>query len=120
MPTETKDEQTNLMITNKLYDSITLLTGNTKITTSNIVFITTNLMQIIEQYSKLTGPTKKDIIIGVVKLYVLEHLNGDEEKGLLMFIDAFLPSVIDIIISVDKKEMVIKIHKGLKSCFSCC
>lgn len=107
-------------ISDKLYNSLSSLVGDEKITTDNIVSIATNLMQIVDTYPELKGVEKKSMIMHVLKRFVRDRLDGDVENTVIMFIDLLLPSVIDTIVSVDKKEIVVKIHKSLKSCFSCC
>lgn len=107
-------------IADKLYKSLSLLVGGEKINTTNVVIIATNLIQIVEKYPKLKGHQKKMLILQVLKKFVEDHLENEEEKVVLTFIDLFLPSVIDTIISVDKKEISVKIKKGLKTCFPYC
>jgi hypothetical protein len=101
----------------RLYESISLM--GDKITTLNVVLISTNLMQIVEKYPKITGSQKKALVIHVLKKFAVDHLDGDDETALLIFINTFLPSVIDAMISIDKKELAIKIKKGFKICFPC-
>jgi hypothetical protein len=103
----------------KLYESLSHIIGDKKVTTINIVLIATNLMQIVEEYPNLHGTEKKSLVIHVLKRFIVDHLDDKKEHSLLLFIDMFLPSVIDTIISVDKKEVAIKFKKGLKACFSC-
>ena len=105
---------------NKLYESLCMIIANKKVTTINIVMIATNLMQIVEKYPKISGIQKKSLVIQVLKKFVIDQSDGDTENALLLFIDTFLPSVIDTIISVDVKEIVINIKKGVKSFFICC
>jgi hypothetical protein len=105
---------------NKLYETLTYIIDKNELSTTNTVLISTNLMQIVEKYPGITGPQKKDLVIHVLKRFVIDHLNGENKQAMLLFIDAFLPSVIDTIISVDKKELAIKIRKGFKACLSCC
>ena len=105
---------------NKLYESLCMIIANKKVTTINIVMIATNLMQIVEKYPKIAGTQKKSLVIQVLKKFVIDQSDGDTENALLLFIDTFLPSVIDTIISVDVKEIVINIKKGVKSFFICC
>ena len=105
---------------NKLYESICVIAVNKKVTTINIVMIATNLMQIVEKYPKISGTQKKSLVIQVLKKFVIDQSDGDTENALLLFIDTFLPSVIDTIISVDVKDIVINIKKGVKSFFICC
>tara|TARA_B110000908_G_C10216087_1_gene432887 strand:+ start:1235 stop:1594 length:360 start_codon:yes stop_codon:yes gene_type:complete len=104
----------------QLYDSLVRLIGNNKITTFTVVTITTNMMQVVERYPKLTGTMKKELVTHVIKRFVYDNLGGEDEDSLILFIDKFLPSVIDMIVSIDKKESVIDIRKGFKSCFPCC
>ena len=107
-------------LVDKLYDSLSSIIGDQQVTSANIVFIATNLMQIVEKYPSLSGSKKKPLVIHVLKRFVIDHLDGEDESALLLFIDTFLPSVIDSIILIDKKKIIIKIKKGLKACFSCC
>lgn len=104
----------------RLYESLSRIIGDKKVTTVNIVLIATNLMKIVEKYPDLHGTQKKSLVIHVLKRFVVDHLDGEAESSLILFIDMFLPSVIDTIISVDKKEVAIKIKKGFKACFACC
>jgi hypothetical protein len=104
----------------RLYESLSRIIINKKVTTVNIVIIATNLMQIVEKYPNLLGVHKKSLVIYVLKKFVVNNIKGETELSLLLFIDMFLPSVMDIIISVDKKEISVKIGKGLKTFFQCC
>lgn len=105
---------------NKLYETLSNIIGDNKLTTTNAVLITTNLMQIVEKYPNVSGTQKKNLVIHVLKRFVIDNLEGNDEQAMLLFIDVFLPSIIDTIISIDKKVLAIKMHKGLKACFSCC
>ncbi len=105
---------------NKLYDSLFIILENRTITTLNIVLIATALMQLVEKSTKLTGIKKKILVTHVLKKYIRDNLEGEEEEAIIIFIDTFLPSVIDTLISIDKKEFAIKIHKGLNICFPFC
>ena len=118
-------EQINLSFVNTLIDNIykdlSQIVGDKKLTTTNIVNITISLMQIVEKYPTLHGKEKKELVIYVLKKSVKDHIfDTDSEESLLLFIETFLPSIIDSVISIDKKELTINITKKLKSCFSCC
>lgn len=104
----------------RLYASISQLVKGKKITTGNAMQIALNLMKIVETYPDFNGSQKKSLVLHVLKLFVKETTDGDDEQALLTFIDIFLPTVIDTIISVDKKEIPVKIKKSLKVCFPCC
>lgn len=106
-------------LVNKLYNNVSVLIEGKKIDTTNVVLIATNLIQIVEKYPELKGEQKKALLIDVLKRFVKDNLEDEEETVVLTFIDLFLPSVIDTIIAVDKKEIVLKMKKGFKSCFPC-
>jgi len=104
-------------VIDRLYTSLSELVKGEKLTTENAMQIALNLMKIVETYPDLHGRQKKALVLYVLKRFVRENMDGDEEKDLLTFIDLFLPTVIDTIIYVDKKEIAIKIKKGFKACF---
>jgi hypothetical protein len=110
----------NQIFVEKLYHSLKVIVGDKNMDTNNIISITTNLMQIIEKYPDLKGEEKKFILIHVIKKFVKDNVDNENQKNVLTFIDLFLPSFIDTVISVDKKEIIIKVKKGIKDCFTCC
>ena len=103
----------------KLYASLSIIMKNNKLNTTNILVITTNLMQIVEKYPKISGSQKKTLVVDVLKMFVGKNTDGENKEIILLYINTFLPSVIDTLISVDKKEMKIKTRKLFKKCFSC-
>jgi wobble nucleotide-excising tRNase len=119
MKEESKLPLQNTDVVDNIYKSLYDIIQNEKITTDNIIVITTRLMKIVEQYSDLNGSKKKVIVIRVMKRIVRDTLEG-ESDSLISFIDMFLPSIIDTLIAVDKKELVFKIVKKLKICFPWC
>jgi hypothetical protein len=104
----------------RIYRSLIKLIGNEKITPLNVVIISTNLMQLVEGYPTLRGLDKKSLVIHILKRVVSDNIDGEIESSLILFIETFLPSVIDTIISVDRKELSVKIKKSFKSCFPMC
>jgi hypothetical protein len=106
-------------LVDRLYNSLFRIIGDKKVSTTNVILIATNLMQIVEKYPEIHGAEKKSLVIHVLKRFVQDHLDDDEETTVILFIDTFLPSVIDTIVSVDKKQISVKMKKGFKSCFSC-
>lgn len=114
------EPQLPLVYIDRLYETLSSMIGDNKLSTANAVIIATNLMQIVEKYTNITGQQKKALVIHVLKLFIADHLDGDDANTLLLFIDMFLPSVIDTIISIDKKELAINIRKSFKTCFPCC
>ena len=104
----------------RVYTSLSELVKGKKLTLENAMQIAVSLMKIVETYPELHGSQKKALVLHVLKRFVKDNMDGEEEQALLIFIDLFLPTAIDALISVDKKEIVIKIKKGFKVCFQCC
>lgn len=110
------EEKVSIIELNKLNKSLTILVGREKISPTNIIELCTALMKIVEP-SKNTGRYKKELVIHTLKLFVSEKLNTKEGMLIHTFIDTFLPSVIDMIISVDKKRIKITLKNKF---FKCC
>lgn len=116
-------EDINLILPGKKYvDGLynTLSKGDSPVTKENITTIVINLMQLVEKYPDLTGKQKKKLVIHVVKKFIEDKTDNEEEEVLLTFVDIFLPALIDTLVLVDKKEIVIKLKKTFSSCFYCC
>jgi hypothetical protein len=104
----------------KLYKKIeNIINKEDKLTTINIIQVTTYLMQIIETYPKLKGSERKEIILKVLIKYAKMNLSEEDYEEIKPFIDITIPIIIDTIISVDSKEIVIQTKKCLTSCFPC-
>jgi len=113
----------NLILPGKKYvDGLynTLSKSNSHLSKENITIVVINLMQLVEKYPDLTGEQKKHLVIHVVKKFIKDKTDKEEEQVLLTFVDVFLPTIIDTLVSVDKKELAIKIKKTFSSCFPYC
>lgn len=109
----------NISPSERLYDELKKIVGEGKLTSSNIVTILISLMQIVENYD-VKGTEKKAIILDVLDHLIDDTMDAEEAKNLKSLIQFILPSVIDTFISLDKKEIVIKLKKSLSKFFSCC
>lgn len=97
-----------------------LVEGEKKVTLSNIIYVATELVKIVEKY-KLPGTNKKQLVLDTLTSFVENTLEEDEyPKELIDVISTVLPHVIDTMISIDKGEIVIAIRKGCTSLFRCC
>jgi hypothetical protein len=103
-------------IIESLYNNLNAM--STSITTANIIELTTKLMQLVESYPLLKGSQKKNIVIFVLKKFVTSKVDVESQQQVLSFIDLFLPSVIDTLISLDNSEIEIKVKKCCGSFFS--
>jgi len=116
-------EEINLILPGKKYvDDLynTLSKNYFPITKENIITIVINLMQLVEKYQDLTGEQKRNLVINVVEKFIKDKTDNEKEEVLLTFVGNFLPTLIDILVSVDKKEIVIKLKKTFSSCFTFC
>ncbi len=73
-----------LSIKNKI--QIIFIFFGEKITPTNIIIITSELIQIVEKYNNLTGMQKKMLVINTIKKIVNEQVNTTEEKLALIII----------------------------------
>lgn len=90
-----------------------------QITSENIIIIALNLMQIVETYQELKGIEKKQLIINTLKKFVNDEIKDEKpeyKKLLLTIIDTTLPAAIDAFISIDTKQLQIKMKAYLTKC----
>lgn len=100
----------------KLYLQLLSIIGINKLTPSSIVIITAQLMQIISTITTMSGIQKKELVISVLNRFIIEKMGDNEEsQAVKTIIYATLPTIIDTYVSIDKKELIIKI----KSCWCC-
>lgn len=114
-----------LMKLEEIYKYIKSVHGE-KITPTNIILITSELIQIVEKYKNLTGMQKKMLVINTIKRIVNEQLNTPEEQmALTIIIDNTVPNIIDGFVSAINGLMNFtknnkKCSSFFGSCFSCC
>ncbi len=100
-----------------------LLDGH-KPTVASILPTVVNLMQAAENINSIHGSQKKQMIIDTLGNYISDEIKDDlpdsDYRDLMMYVNFVLPELIDTFISIDKKEIIIKVSKAVKSCFPCC
>ena len=101
---------------NKLYESLSRIIGDGKVTAENVVNITINLMQLVEKYTGLEGSQKKALVMHVLSKFIRDN---SDNKNLHMVVDTIIPPLIDSVIDLDKKKVSIQI-KGFFNKFSPC
>lgn len=79
-------------------------------------------MKIVDTFKNISGVDKKKLVILILnKVIDLNIVSNIEEKEMLhSFINNILPNVIDMMISIDKKEISIKLKEIKKCCFNFC
>lgn len=104
----------------KLYQDLKNIVGEGEINPSNIITMVTSLMQLVEQYENLKGKQKKAAIIDVLNQLIDEEVPTEREAlQLKSIVHLTLPTVIDVMVSIDKKDVEIKVKKGCKKLMSC-
>ena len=95
------------------------LSSNEGITPKDIISFIIYLMQVVEKY-KIDGSNKKEIVISIIKTIVSEYKNNIENVETIdNFINTILPSLIDIIVSLDNKQIYIRLENVLQSGCGC-
>ena len=108
--------------TEKLYEELKQILAGAKLNASNLTVILVNLMQIIETYPKLTGPQKKEVILAAINMLIDDQNdNVEDAETLKLLVKMTLPNLIDTLVSIDKKQINIKLKRMTSYIFaSCC
>ena len=97
--------------------------GDEKITATNIVIISTNLMHIVEQYKDLTGSQKKMLILDTIKKVINQNVNDPQERiSLMLIVDMTLPQMLDTLVSAINGGLKFekdKVVSGFTKLFCC-
>lgn len=87
-----------------------------EVTPDKIIDVTLNLMKEIEKNRFIPGLDKKDLVLSTIKTVVSEL-----DPNLMTFVQVTLPHLIDVFVSLNKREFVIKaIERGLPFCLKFC
>ena len=104
-----------------IYDEVKNLLAGSKLTASNAVTIVVSLMQLIEKYHNLGGSQKKQVILDALNMLIDDNNDNVEDSAQLkILVQVTLPTVIDTIVSVDRKELKIKIKKTYTVLYKLC
>lgn len=116
----------------KLYDIIKKCLEGQHLSNANMLSIVVLSMKYIEDYKELNGSKKKAIILYVIQKIAHDQYNEYIKKEnlsveeisqlqtILSFVELFLPPMIDTIVSLDNKEIMIKLKKNIQTCFKPC
>lgn len=107
--------------TENLYEELNKILAGAKLNTSNLTVILVNLMQIVETYPKLTGSQKKEVILAAINMLIDDQNdNVEDAETLKLLVKMTLPNLIDTLVSIDKKQLNIKLKKFSSYIFSSC
>ena len=107
-------EKFPLRLIEKLYTKL-VLEMSFELSPSNITMYIVTLMQLVESITTLKGKDKKNLVIQVIDYLIMDRIRDDNEykEQLSLLVKLTLPELIDTIISIDRKELKIKIKKGV-------
>ena len=105
----------------RLYEDLKVIIGTGKISAANMVSVLISLMQLVETYDDVKGMQKKAVILDALRHIIDDQIeDAQEAANLKLLVQMTLPSVIDTFVSLDKKEMTIKLKKSCGKLFGCC
>ena len=91
------------------------LAKDVEITPKDIINFLIYLMQYVEKYNT-KGANKKEIVINIIKDIISNYKNNIKNvEHMENFVNTVLPSLIDIIISLDRKQIFIKLENAFES-----
>jgi hypothetical protein len=106
---------------NTIYDKLKAIIHEKEVSASNIMSIVASAMRIVDSFGDLSGPQKKEIVIGLIKKIVDDlPLKVGDKDSIQAFIDFTLPTVIDNIISATKGKFFNMAKDKIKSSWNCC
>lgn len=114
-------EKFPLRLIEKLYTKL-VLEMSFELSPSNITMYIVTLMQLVESITTLKGKDKKNLVIQVMEYLIMDRIRDDNEykEQLSLLVKLTLPELIDTIISIDRKELKIKIKKGVTNLMNTC
>jgi hypothetical protein len=94
-----------------------LLGTDVEIKPKDIINLIISLMQIVEK-NKINGSLKKELVISIIAEIINKNRNNIQNADSIEnFVTKVLPSFIDVVISIDRKDIIIKLENALN--FSC-
>jgi hypothetical protein len=105
----------------RLYEEVKRLLYGGKLTPTNVVIILVELMKIVDGYPELKGAQKKQVLLEAINMLIDDqHDNVEDSNNLKMIVKMTLPAVIDVAVSIDKKQLKIKAKKFYRNLLGCC
>jgi len=106
-----------LKLVEKLYKKL-MMRMDFELSPENITTYLVTLMQIVEGIKTLKGQDKKNLVIQVMEFLIIERIRDDNiyKQQLSLLVKLTIPELIDMIISIDRKKMKIKIKKIFSNC----
>jgi hypothetical protein len=100
-----------------LYSQLRDTMHNIDISFSNILGIVFELARAAEKMRDIPGIEKKFVVINAIRNYIMyDTIRNEEQQALLSFVDHTLPNLIDLMITLDKSQLMIKMKKKCLFC----
>lgn len=81
---------------------------------TTVIDLVTDLMQGVEKYKGLTGETKKNIVMDVIKFIAV---SSGADSNVVWFIQFTLPYIIDVIVAASRSQLALNLNdKAYKFC----
>ena len=78
-------------------------------------------MKVVEKYPKLSGLQKKQVVLEAINMLIDDsNDNVEETSHLKLLVQMTLPTVIDLMVSIDHKQVRIKLKKCYNYLLKCC
>jgi len=88
-----------------IYNNIKNMLGQTNLNASNIIFIATRVIDTAEKIKKLSGLSKKIIVMGALRKFInTQNLSQDEKSTLLIILDTVVDNAIDVVVDIKKNK----------------
>jgi hypothetical protein len=114
----------DLSLFDQLYNQVKQIFGNGTLSTSQLLILTPRIIQVVQQVgtlNALSGQEKKLLFFQVVNKIVDESgLSDEDKKNLHVFVDAYLPLIVDAVVFAYKSDAFDKIKAQTKKCFASC
>jgi hypothetical protein len=105
----------------RLYGELNSIIGKGTITMATVATIAFSLVQIVENYSSVSGVQKKALVLRTLDRFIKERIPDQKQAAeVSMIVRVTLPSLIDTFVSIDSGEVKIKTKKCFKNMFACC
>lgn len=115
-----QEDVTNYLI-DRLHNSLTELNYK-EINISNVIPSCIKLMMILEEeLSDMNGYERKDVLLYALEEFIIKTLPDEQHYEILNMVHLALPSMIDCIIAIDRRDLLISLktrRPGLLDCFS--
>jgi len=105
----------------RLYEVIKNILQGGKLNTTNVILILVDLMKVVNTYPDLKGHQKKTVVLSAINMLIDDQNdNVEDAQALKILVSITLPTVIDVVVSVDTKKIKLGLKRSCTILTSCC